>query len=233
MIKIETNYPNAMGPDFDYPNQGASQNNHSNPVYLKELERVTGKPNFSYMDLGCAGGQSVVDLYNLNHISCGIEGSDLEKMINESKNRIKPEPRYIGDTSDITEDVHDNWIKYKDKCLFKADITKPFRLINENNEQQKFDVITAWDVLEHPKPEDIPNVINNVKEHLDENGMFICLINLVSGHHHQCIKPSEWWLQIFDEHGFENVEFDFNASPRHPYFPLDTNDLGFIFKLKK
>lgn len=30
-----------------------------------------------------------------------------------------------------------------------------------------------------------------------------------------------------------DVGFDFNASPRHPYNPLDINDIGFIFKLKK
>jgi SAM-dependent methyltransferase len=233
MIKINTNYPNAYGPDYDFPSQGASQNNHSNPVYLGELERITNKTNFSYLDLGCAGGQSVVELHNRGNVSCGIEGSNLDKMIEESKKRNKPEPRFIGDTYQPDTDVHDNWVNYKDICLFKSDITKPFELLNSDNKIQKFDVITAWDVLEHPKPEDIPDLITNIKKHLNDDGVFICLINLVSGSHHQCIKPEDWWLKIFDENGFENLGFDFKASPRHPYPPLDTNDLGFIFKIKK
>jgi len=232
MIKIKTNFPNATGPDFDSPSQGASQNNHSNQIYLKELERVTGKENFKYMDLGCAGGQSVVDIYRKGQVACGIEGSNLEKMIYESQRRFRPEPRFIGDTEIHKEDVHDNWLKYKDVCLFKADITKPFEITNENN-IQKFDVITAWDVLEHPKPEDIGGVIENIKKHLEDDGLFICLINLVHGTHHQCIKSREWWIKTFGDYGFEDIGFDFNASPRHSYYPLDINDIGFIFKLNK
>jgi 2-polyprenyl-3-methyl-5-hydroxy-6-metoxy-1,4-benzoquinol methylase len=232
-MRIETKYPNAVGPDFDSPMQGAAQNNHSNQVYLNELHRVANKPKFSYMDFGCAGGQSVVDLYMIGYEVAGIEGSDLDKMISISKNRTKPEPRFIGDTSVITEDIHDNWINFKDKCLFKSDITKPFQMFNDDGTEQKFDIITAWDVLEHPKPESIPDVLSNIKNHLSEDGVFICLINLVHGTHHQCVKPNDWWVKIFDENGFENIGFDFNASPRHTKYPLDTNDLGFMVKLKK
>jgi len=228
-MRIETNHPNAVGPDFENPIQGAAQNNHSNPVYLEELKRITNKEDFSYMDLGCAGGQSVVDVYNMGNVAVGVEGSDLSKMIQISKNRIKPQPRYIGDTSKLTEDIHDNWLNLKDKCLFKADITKPFQMFNDTGEQT-FDVITAWDVLEHPKPEDIPSVLNNIKKHLNDDGVFICLINLVEGKNHQCIKSNEWWLKTFKECGLEDIGFDFNASPRHTYNPLDTNDIGFILK---
>lgn len=233
MIKIKTNFPDAYGPDYDNPSQGASQNNHSNQFYLNDLSRVIGKSKFSYLDLGCAGGQSVVDLYKLGNISCGVEGSNLEKMISESKTRSKPNPRFIGDTNVLLEDVHDNWINYKDICLFKADITKPFELINDDNNIQKFDIITAWDVLEHPKPEDIPNVIQNIKNHLNDDGFFICLINLVNGSNHQCIKPYEWWVDIFRTNGFEDLGFDLTTSPRHTSSPVGPDDVAFMFKLKK
>jgi 2-polyprenyl-3-methyl-5-hydroxy-6-metoxy-1,4-benzoquinol methylase len=231
-MNIETEYPNAVGPDFDYPHQGASQNNHSNPIYLKELERVTKKQNFKYMDLGCAGGQSVVDLYKKGYIACGVEGSDLQKMLSESQLRSKPEPRFLGDTESHIEDVHHNWLTYKDVCLFKADITKPFT-IKEKNNIQKFDVITAWDVLEHPQPDDIGQIIQNIKNHLEKDGIFICLINLVPSLHHQCIKSKEWWLKLFNQYGFEDIGFTINASPRHTQNPLGSNDLGFMFKLKE
>ena len=92
-MRIETKHPNAIGPDFDSPEQGASKNNHSNSSYLSELKRITKKSDFSYMDLGCAGGQSVIDVYEQGNVACGIDGSDLDKMISHSKARTKPTPR--------------------------------------------------------------------------------------------------------------------------------------------
>jgi len=232
-MKIITNYPNAYGPDYDHPEQGASQNNHSNEVYLLELERLASKKNFSYLDLGCAGGQSVIDLFIKGNISCGIDGSNLDKMIKQSKSRSKPEPRYIGDLNTYNEDVHDNWLKYKDICLFKADITKPFQLFNEKDEIQKFDLITAWDVLEHLLPESVDDFLENLRIHLSENGHFICLINLVENYHHRCTKPKGWWIEKFEKFNFEDVGFNFNSSPRKKDNPTCENDLAFIFKHKK
>tara|TARA_R110000824_G_C15138870_1_gene669808 strand:+ start:635 stop:1330 length:696 start_codon:yes stop_codon:yes gene_type:complete len=231
MINITTQYPNAThSPDFIFP-IGAIQDNHSNSVYLSELSRVTGKEKFAYLDLGCAGGQTVVDVYNNGNIACGVEGSDLEKMISISKNRTRPTPRFIGAMDVPDSDIHDNWTEFKDKCLFKADITKPFELSNDRG-IQKFDIITAWDVLEHPTPEQIPAVIDNIKRHLKDDGVFVCLINLVPSPHHQCVKPKEWWVDVFNKNGLEDRGFDFNASPRHTHQPLDSNDLGFMLELK-
>lgn len=231
MIKITTEYPDATdSPDFILP-LGAMQDNHSNPVYLRELNRVAGKEKFSYLDLGCAGGQSVVDVYNNGNIACGVEGSNLNKMIQASLKRTSPEPSYVGSTNVPDRDVHDNWSQFKDKCLFKADITKPFKLSNEKG-IQKFDIITAWDFLEHPRPEQIPHVIKNVKKHMTYEGVFICLINLAKGSHHQCVKPKEWWIDVFNKNGLEDRGFDLSASPRHTFQPIDSNDLGFMLELK-
>lgn len=231
MINITTQYPNAThSPDFIFP-IGSIQDNHSNSVYLSELSRVTGKEKFAYLDLGCAGGQTVVDVYNNGNIACGVEGSDLEKMISISKNRTRPTPRFIGAMDVPDRDIHDNWTEFKDKCLFKADISKPFELSNDCG-IQKFDIITAWDFLEHPTPEQIPAVIDNIKKHLKDDGVFVCLINLVPSSHHQCVKPKEWWIEEFGNKGLEDHGFDMKASPRHTKDPMDTNDIGFMFKLK-
>jgi SAM-dependent methyltransferase len=224
-ISIITNFPDASSsPDFMFP-IGATQDNHSNPVYLDELKRISNNDKFSYLDLGCAGGQSVVDLYERGHTSCGVEGSNLYLMLNHS-----------------IHGVGDNWKKYKDICLFKSDITKEFKLVvTDTQEIQKFDIISAWDVLEHPKPEQIPTVIDNIDFHLKEGGLFICLIDHVPSPHHQCVQSEEWWLDIFYKNGFENIGFDFNASPRTttnpfisqaPFLPDTPNDhaYGFIFK---
>jgi len=215
MIKIVTEHPHAtFSPDFLTP-VGSVQDNHSNEVYLSELERVANKKPFSYLDLGCAGGQAVVDIHNKGYVSCGVEGSDPYKMLYHS-----------------TNGVADNWLQYKDECLFNADIAKPFNLINDEGDTHQFDIVVAWDVLEHPKPEEIPHVIDNIKKHLDPiSGIFICLINTVESHVHQCIRPEEWWLNIFAEKGFKNIGFQFNASPRSTQWPLSENDIGLMLKL--
>ena len=216
MMKIITSFPDAVtSPDYIAP-IGAKQDNHSSEHYISELHRMVDNKPFSYLDLGCAGGQSVVDVHELGYISCGVEGSDLDKMLNESKHGVA-----------------DNWLKYKDICLFKADITKPFQMQNSNDEIQKFDIITAWDVLEHPKEEDIPNVLINIALHMHENSVFIALVNTVHGTHHQCVKPKEWWLKMFDDAGMIDVGFDMKATPRDSRVPIiRENDIGFKLKLK-
>ena len=181
-LRVITEFPNAtQSPDFKNP-IGAKQDNHSSKEYLEELNRLVDNKPFAYMDLGCAGGQAVIDVHNSGNISCGIEGSNLNVMLNNSKHGVA-----------------DNWKKYKDVCLFKADITKVFMVLDDTNQIQRFDVITAWDVLEHPKPEEIPYVIDNIVCHLEDDGVFIALVNTVHGTHHQCVKPKEWWLNIFKE----------------------------------
>lgn len=214
-MKIITEHPDAVqSPDYQNP-VGAKQDNFSNELYLFELERLTGKKDFSYLDLGCAGGQAVVNLYNNGHISCGVEGSDLAKMISFSKHGVA-----------------DNWIQYKNICLFKGDITKPFEMQDDDN-LQKFDVIVAWDVLEHLKESEMPSLIENIKKHMYDETIFITLINTVPFSHHQCIKPEEWWLEIFNKHGMVDIGFTINATPRNVEPPIiRENDIGFIFKLK-
>ena len=226
MITIITEHPEAVGsPDFSAP-IGAIQDNHSNPVYLAELERVAGAKRFSYLDLACAGGQSVVDVYEAGNIACGVEGSSLEKILASTR----WQPTYLG--GDVVKSGAENWKNYKDTCLFKSDISKPFELRNKDGEIQTFDIITAWDFLEHPLPEEIPTVINNIKKHLAENGTFICLVSLAHGSHHRCVRPRMWWLDQFSQKGLIDIGFSFNASPRHTVPPITPDDLGFAFKHK-
>ena len=214
-IKVITDFPSAVNsPDYIKP-LGAKQDNHSNENYLKEIDGLTGNRPYAYMDLGCAGGKAVIDIYNKGNIACGLEGSDLTKMISNSSNGVA-----------------DSWIAYMDVCLFKADITKPFTVVDEDGELQLFDIITAWDVLEHPKPNDVPNVIDNIIKHLKLDGVFVALVNTVRGSHHQCVRPKDWWLRVFRESGLIDVGFSMDTSPRHLTDPIQENDFGFMFKFE-
>ena len=230
MLKIKTEFPDALdSPDYLAP-LGAMENNCSNPKFLSEIIRIaedikTSK-KFSYLDLGCAGGQAVIDLYELGHISCGIDGSNLDIML-KGLNRDK-----------TTNQVGSNWRKYKDICLFKSDITKSFEVINEKDEIQKFDVVAAWDVMEHPKEEDIPNVIENIKKHMHKNSLFIAIIGISGSgpfqgfEHHQCIKLRQWWLDMFGNYDMYDIGFSMTASPRMANPAFEVNETPFIFKQK-
>jgi len=226
-MKIKTEFPDASDSlDYIEP-QGAVTDNYSSIFFISELKRVAfervmifNRP-FSYLDLGCAGGQAVVDLYKLGHVACGVDGSDLDKMLNNSKDTIGY-----------------NWKTYKDVCLFKADITKPFEFYDEDEQLQKFDIIGAWDVMEHPGPESVPGVIENVKKHMHSKSIFVAIINTIGlkeNKYHQCAKPKDWWVDIFEKHGMKNTDFDMRASPRQgpPYPPFNETDLALMFKLKK
>jgi len=227
---IKTDFPNAYkSPDYINP-AGAKEDNYSNILFLNELKRMAFEhvmvfnKKFSYLDFGCAGGQAVVELYKIGHLSCGIEGSNLDIMLNPeiSKNN-----------------VNYNWATYKDKCLFKADFTKPFELYNKKNEIEKFDILAAWDVLEHLLPKDIPNIIQNIKKHMHKNSIFIAIISTTNTegdiNYHQCVKDREWWIDIFSKYNMYDIGFTMVASPRQgpPYAAFNETDVAFIFKNKK
>jgi len=213
-------------PDYYNP-IGATQDNHSNENYLSELERAVGKKSFSYLDLACAGGQTVVDVYEMGNVACGVEGSDLNKMLNSTRWG----PTYIGGTE--KKSGAENWRKYKDVCLFKADITKSFDLLDANDEIVVFDIITAWDFLEHPLPNEIPFVLDNVVSHMHAESLFVALVNTVHGTHHRCVQNKEWWLKEFEKVGLVDLGFDFKSSPRVKTNPLSESDIGFQLRLAK
>jgi 2-polyprenyl-3-methyl-5-hydroxy-6-metoxy-1,4-benzoquinol methylase len=128
------------------------------------------------MDLGCSGGLLVHDFLNRGHFSVGLEGSDFSL-----KNKRAQWPA-IGETN-----------------LFTCDISKPFLVVNDNK-QVLFDVITAWEVIEHIHPNDLPQFFLNVNNHLKSNGYFLGTIstnveiinNVVL---HQSVFPESKWKQ--------------------------------------
>ena len=118
------------------------------------------------------------------HISIGLEGSDF------SQKEQRAEWRLLGER------------------LKTCDITKPF-LLTRSGEIQKFDIITAWEVLEHISEADLAALFTNIRRHLSSNGLFIASIanwddiDPVSGVDWHITKhPYEWWKSKFEENGY-------------------------------
>jgi len=92
------------------------------------------------------------------------------------------------------------WGRYKN--LFTCDISKPFLL------HLKFDVITAWDVVEHLKPDGLETLCATVRQHLKDNGIWVVTTANNSDCAHgielyQTQWPREKWVEFFIAQGFK------------------------------
>ena len=97
-----------------------------------------------------------------------------------------------------------------------------------NDEIYKFDIITAWEVLEHIKQEDLGQLFKNIYNHLSDNGRFIASIanwddiDPVTGVNWHVTKHDyEWWRDKFEANGFIvcTDEFDTIDLARGGYNP--------------
>ena len=172
-ITLKTDYPVAYdSPDHIMPH-GTKNDNHTNLNFINEVLQEWKTPNF--MDLGCSGGQLVVDFVNKGCLAVGLEGSDYS-----------------------VKHKRANWPEYHNTNLFTADITKPYEVYN-NGERVYFNVITAWEVVEHIHPHDLDNFFEHISNNLTPGGIFLASIathsDIVNGVElHQSCFPKENWI---------------------------------------
>lgn len=152
-ILVETEHPIAFeSPDHIAP-KGTAENNSTNKKFILHMDEILGdelnRRPLTCLDLGCSGGQMVKDFLDLRWIAVGLEGSDYSL-----KHRRA------------------NWAKLANTNLFTCDITKPFVVFIDGKPAQ-FDLITAWEVMEHIATADLDTVFNNIRSHLVEGGYFV------------------------------------------------------------
>lgn len=224
--QIKTDHPIAVKSDDHIYPRGTRNDNTRHPRFVHAAERAIGK-NLRVMELGCAGGGLVLDFLLAGHDAVGIEGSDYSAIWRRAEWATIPER------------------------LFTADITKPFSTFVDG-EPQRFDLITAWEVLEHIRDDDIDGLFVNIRQHLAQNGIFCGSVatfedcDPVSGAvWHVTVKPYDWWVKRITDAGFEIVEGLFSTAdfPRGSGNPraiwdwdaASTPDMGFhiCFRLKR
>src|SRR3954470_10044496 len=152
-VQVVTKHPVAFeSPDHVAP-YGTKYNNSTNRKFVLLLNKIVRQQNRqgppSFMDLGCSGGQLVKDFKDLRWVAVGLEGSDYSLKTRRA-----------------------NWRDLAGKNLFTCDITKPFEIKLEERDL-KFDLITAWEVMEHIHPDDLDQLFGNIRAHLKEGGYFI------------------------------------------------------------
>lgn len=198
-FKSEGSYP-TYSKDYTKP-KGAAHDNTSSTYFVEAIERTFKGQKINFLDLGCAGGGIVKDMHDARHLSYGIEGSPEQK--NASKN---------------------NWATIPDN-LFVADITEKFRFYtyDENGQSTKvlFDVISAWDVLEHIPEDRLPGLIENLIKNLKPNGFFICgIADFLDDGYHVTIHNKEWWIKLFEQHKMRLAEDEPQEIARKSSFHL-------------
>lgn len=190
MIKLVTEHPVAiespdhistLGPD---PTGGPTKDNSKNHLFNQKLYKLfTHK--IAVLDLGCSGGGFIEDCINDGHLAVGLEGSDYS--LKNKRAAWSTIPNH----------------------LFTCDCTKPFEIqrIIDNSEPIiiNFNVVTAWEFMEHIAEKDLHPLITNVLKHIHKDGYWIMSVSRSYGPpFHQTIQPQYWWERLFEERGLIN-----------------------------
>ena len=198
VITLETEFPGAFdSPDHIAP-AGTLVDNRTDEAYVNAIKDYFEEPKV--LDMGCAGGQMIVNFIEEGYTAVGLEGS----------------------THAHNGPGSGNWKKYLNKNLFNVDLAEPFQL-KEDGENMKFNFIHSWDVIEHIHPDDLETWFDNVKNHLTDDGVFCCVLSTIPDYEyingeliirHQSMFNSAEWVNIFFDNGFELcVENDWHSYP--------------------
>lgn len=221
---VYTNDPIAYASDDHVYPRGTRNDNTRYPRFVRAAELTLDKKQLKVLDLGCAGGGMVLDFLLANHMAIGIEGSDYSAVWKRAEWGTIP------------------------GHLFTADITKPFR-ISSKEVAEEFDLITAWEVLEHINEEELTGLFDNIRKHLSTDGIFCGSVATFEDSdastgaiYHVTIKSYDWWVNRIVNEGFEIVEglftiADFprgSGNPRAMDWNAKTNpELGFHICFRK
>jgi len=197
ILKVITEYPVALDSnDHLYP-KGTSNDNHTDPIFIDEVERYFGGKQINYADLGCAGGQLALDFLARGHTAIGLEGSDYSAI-----------HKRVG------------WAEYYNKNLFTCDLSRPCTIMG-GGEQLQFDCITAWEVLEHLNEKGLHEFMKNVVKHLKPEGIFCASVTAYPDYWdngqppyeqvaekplHITIESFEWWRENIFKPYIEMIE---------------------------
>ena len=185
---------------------GCVNDNFTNYDLIYKIKKLSNNKLIKILDLGCAGGQFVIDLMAQGNLSVGLEGSS--HALNGSGKH--------------------NWSEYKDTNLFLCDVVEPFSLYTEDSKKIYFDMIHSSELIEHLQPYDLWKFFNNVKNNLASNGIFCCQISLQPDIRtlgekmftlHNSVYPTSIWKKIIKDNGFLPCDNGKN----------DDNHIGYLF----
>jgi 2-polyprenyl-3-methyl-5-hydroxy-6-metoxy-1,4-benzoquinol methylase len=186
---LKTDHSVAMDSDDHKWPHGTLHDNSKNQLFnVKLYDLLAYQPDLRLLDLGCSGGAFVRSILDDGYTAVGLEGSDMSKKLSSGEWGTIP--------------LH----------LFTCDITKPFHIQGTEARRELFDVITAWELLEHIPKASLADLIKNIHDNLRPNGYFIASVAtfrdenpLTGAVYHVTLEPKPWWISQFAESGFREV----------------------------
>ena len=129
-----------------------------------------------------------------------------------------------------------NWRALANRNLFTCDISKPFRLL-QNGRDLRFHLVTAWEVLEHIRIEELETVYKNIVTHLEPGGCFIASTSsstsIVGGIElHQTRMPNAAWREWVERHFPELEPVDLGLRV-HQHVRFDFGEPSFLTYRKR
>jgi hypothetical protein len=186
-IRVVTDKPVALdSPDHLHP-WGTARDNSVNLAFNRRLSWWIPASMLRVLDLGCAGGEFVKSILDLGGISIGIEGSDYSKIQNRAEWGSIP---------------HN---------LLNADLTEPFKIFMSDHDgryhRMRFNVVTAWEVMEHIREEKLKVVFENISRHLEFCGVVLLSISpneevIEDIRFHQTVEDRQWWISKLSRFGY-------------------------------
>lgn len=185
---LETDHPIAADTvDHQHPH-GTKNDNTRWPRFVAACERHFGA-GLSVLDLGCAGGGLVSDFTERGHNAIGLEGSNYSLLSRRAE-----------------------WPVIPDR-LRTCDLRHPFAIWEIDGSLMQFDVVSAWDVLEHIPETALSTLLQNVRRHLKPSGVFTGTVSTRPSkpapdgrNYHATVRDREWWRKRFYESGFVETE---------------------------
>jgi len=196
-MKIITDFPVAVdSPDHIFP-WGTKRDNTTDIGFILEIENYFKGKKITTLDVGCSGGQLTVDFKSRGHDAIGIEGSDY------SANNYRA-----------------NWPLHNNHLLFTCDATKPYQAVNDKGVKVKFDLVTAWEVIEHIHEDDFDMFFGNIVNHMHKDSIFCGSIapveDVIEGFIlHQSVHNKEKWFNEILNKYFTVEEFPFSNKVRY------------------
>lgn len=135
---------------------GTSRDNSTSKVFIEDAVNHFKNKKFNVLDLGCSGGQFIKDFIEHTNYSIGLEGSDFS-----------------------IKEKRANWPELYQKNLFTCDVSKRFEIRDENEKRILFELVTAWELIEHIKTERLKIFFTNIWNHMTDDGIFSCSISTV------------------------------------------------------
>lgn len=182
MYQLFTDHPIAHdSPDhLSAKHSGSGNDSSRHPGFNLKMYQLWPSKTIRMLDLGCAGAGLVRSFVDDGHDAVGLEGSDYCKNIGKFE-----------------------WPNIPDR-LFTCDITRPFTLKKDGKVAQ-FDLVTAWEVMEHLLESSLDQMVTNVLAHLAPCGIWVMSVSeQVDGYFHRTIHDKEWWTRLFARHGLRH-----------------------------